>query len=43
MRGPRPFADPARLIVVPPHEDGLRKTVANAPRRYAASVNARNK
>ncbi len=31
------------LIVVPRDEDGLRKTVANAHRRYAARINARNK
>lgn len=30
------------MIVVPRDEDGLRKTVANAHRRYAARINARN-
>ena len=30
------------LIIVPSHEDGLRQTVANAHRRYAARINARN-
>ncbi|NNC36727.1 MAG: transposase [Hyphomonadaceae bacterium] len=31
------------MIVVPSSEDGLRQTVANAHRRYAARINARNK
>jgi putative transposase len=31
------------LIVVPSHPDGLRQTVANAHRRYARRINARNK
>ena len=31
------------LIIVPSHEDGLRQSVANAHRRYAARINARNK
>jgi putative transposase len=31
------------MIVVPGDEDGLRRTVANAHRRYAARINARNK
>jgi len=30
------------LIVVPSHEDGLRAGIANAHRRYAARINARN-
>ncbi len=30
------------LIIVPSHEDGLRQSVANAHRRYAARINARN-
>ncbi len=30
------------LIIVPSHEDGLRRSVANAHRRYAARINARN-
>ena len=30
------------LIVVPAHEDGLRQSVANAHRRYARRINARN-
>ena len=31
------------MIVVPSHEDGLRQSLANAHRRYAARINARNK
>jgi putative transposase len=31
------------LVIVPSSEDGLRLTVANAHRRYAARLNARNK
>ncbi len=31
------------LIIVPSHEDGLRQSLANAHRRYAARINARNK
>jgi len=31
------------MIVVPAHEDGLRASVANVHRRYAARINARNK
>ena len=31
------------LIIVPKDEDGLRKTVANAHRKYASRINARNK
>ena len=31
------------LIVVPADEDGIRATVANAHRRYAARINARNR
>ncbi len=31
------------LIIVPSHEDGLRQSVANAHRRYAARINARNR
>lgn len=31
------------MIVVPSSEDGLRQTIANAHRRYAARINARNK
>ena len=31
------------LLIVPADEDGLRLTVANAHRRYAARLNARNK
>ena len=30
------------LIIVPSHEDGLRQSVANAHRRYAARINAHN-
>jgi len=30
------------LIIVPSHEDGLRQSVANAHRRYASRINARN-
>jgi putative transposase len=30
------------LIIVPSHEDGLRQSIANAHRRYAARINARN-
>ncbi len=30
------------LIIVPSHEDGLRQSVANVHRRYAARINARN-
>ena len=31
------------LIIVPKDEDGLRKTLANAHRKYASRINARNK
>jgi putative transposase len=31
------------LLIVPDNEDGLRQTVANAHRRYAARLNARNR
>lgn len=35
--------DHVHLIVVPQDEDGLRKTVANAHRKYASRINSRNK
>jgi hypothetical protein len=31
------------MIIFPSHEDGLRQTFANAHRRYAGRINARNK
>jgi putative transposase len=31
------------LIITPSHKDGLRRTVANAHRRYAARINGRNR